>query len=146
MKDAIVQEVLTWVNTPYHHHARVKNVGVDCAMLVVAVAYAVGLITKEEYDVVPSYDVSWHLHNDREKLLEILHDYKCIEKPVEAREPGDIITFKYGKATSHLGIMINDTQIVHARMDIGKVVINTLQAELDRRMTHCFEFPGVRNG
>jgi hypothetical protein len=36
-KRAQVQEALTWLGIPYHHHARVKGVGVDCAQLLCAV-------------------------------------------------------------------------------------------------------------
>ena len=34
----IVTEARTWVRTPYHHQARLKGVGVDCAGLVIGVA------------------------------------------------------------------------------------------------------------
>jgi hypothetical protein len=37
MRAAVVKEALTWLGTPYHHHARVKGVGVDCARLLCAV-------------------------------------------------------------------------------------------------------------
>ena len=34
----IILEAMDWVGTPYHHQARVKKVGVDCAQLVAGVA------------------------------------------------------------------------------------------------------------
>lgn len=30
---AVAQEALAWLGTPYHHHARIKGVGVDCAQI-----------------------------------------------------------------------------------------------------------------
>lgn len=145
MRELIIEETRKWIDTPYHHKARVCGVGVDCAMLVLAIGYRVGLVTKEQFDNPPDYSVHWHLHNNKELLIEILNNYGCIEIPIMEAQAGDILTFKYGRTTSHLGILINESQIVHARMDAGKVVVNTLNGELLERLTHAYRFPGVDN-
>ena len=49
---AVVREALTWQRTPYQNGQRVKQAGVDCLMIIVAVYEAVGLITDFK---VPAY-------------------------------------------------------------------------------------------
>jgi len=142
----IVKSVVTWVNTPYHHHARVKGIGVDCAQLIVAAALENGIITPDEAQNIPNYPTQWHLHNREEKLLEALESFGCVEIPKEQTQPGDIICFQFGRTTSHLGIKLNENDFIHARYDIGKVVINTLQNEWYDKWTKTYAFPGVING
>lgn len=145
IRDTIIEKAKEWVDTPYHHHAKIKGVGVDCAMLVLAIAYESGLVSKEQYDNPPKYSSQWHIHNDEELLMSILAGFNCEEIPVDSIQPGDIVAFQYGRTTSHLGIMISKTQFVHARMDFKKVVINTLNTEFTKRLTHAYKFPGVDN-
>ena len=140
MRKQIITEALTWLNTPYHHKARLKGIGVDCAMLVAGVAANLDLI--DEACVADDYSTQWHLHNNEERLLQQLEFFGC-KLSIEP-QAGDIVTFKYGRVTSHLGILINTNQIIHARQDIGKVVINDLNEELIQRITHIFKFPGVK--
>lgn len=146
MRNEIIQESLSWTDTPYHHHARVKGVGVDCAMLVACVANKVGLMSDAEMHLIPNYPVQWHMHNREEKLIELLEIFGCKQKPKNETKPGDIICFQFGRVTSHLGIMINDTQFIHARYDIKKVVINTMNEEWENRWTFTYNFPGVIDG
>lgn len=146
MRNEIIQHATDWLNTPYHHHARIKGVGVDCAMLVACVANEVGLMSDAEMHLIPNYPTQWHLHNREEKLLELLEIFGCKQIPKEQTQPGDIVCFQFGRTTSHLGIMINDTQFIHARFDIKKVVINTMNEEWDNRWTYTYTFPGVIDG
>ena len=39
MKKQIIQTARQWLDTPYHHQARVKGVGVDCIGLVIGVCW-----------------------------------------------------------------------------------------------------------
>lgn len=146
IRDKIIQEALTWEDTPYHHHAMVKGAGVDCAKLVAGVALNTGLATQEQIDSIPNYPVQWHLHNREEKLLEQLDAYQCVRKDKADTLPGDIVTFQFGRTTSHLGIMINETQFIHARFDTGAVCVNDFNDDWLKRWTHTYAFPGVING
>ena len=146
MRNEIIQYATDWLDTPYHHHARIKHVGVDCAMLVACIANEVGLMSDAEMSLIPNYPTQWHLHNREEKLIELLEIFGCKQKPKQNTQPGDIVCFQFGRTTSHLGIMINDTQFIHARFDVKKVVINTMNEEWDRRWTFTYTFPGVIDG
>ena len=47
----VVAAALAWTDTPFHHQARLKGVGVDCVGLVIGVARELGLIAPD-FDVV----------------------------------------------------------------------------------------------
>lgn len=145
MRDKIVEQALTWVGTPYIHKARVKQVGVDCAQLVAGIAIDLGLVTPEEIEKIPPYEVEFHLHNREERLLDTLKAFGCVEIPIEQIQPGDILAFKYGRSCSHLGISIGQCQFIHAKYDCGnkRVVVNTLGGEYLPRLAAAFKFPGV---
>lgn len=135
----IICEAWEWIGTPYHHQARLKKVGVDCAQLVLGVAENV-LLPKNEINI-DVYSPEWHLHNKEEKMCEMIEKFKCERIPVEERTPGDILTFKFGRVQSHMGILVNDNQFIHARVDIGKVVLNQLTGEWIERLGRVYKFP-----
>jgi NlpC/P60 family putative phage cell wall peptidase len=134
---SIVDIAHYWIDTPYHHQAKLKGVGVDCAMLIAGIA-------EEFFDTTintPVYSPEWHLHNKQEMMLEILDSFNCVPKELYKREPGDIITFRFGRVQSHLGILVENNEFIHARLDIGKVVKNQLSGEWTRRLGFCYKFP-----
>jgi NlpC/P60 family putative phage cell wall peptidase len=102
---AIVAEARTWLGTPFHHAARIKNAGVDCAQLLLGVFVAVGLIAEPVIDVYPP---DWFLHQDRDRLREIVSAH-CVERLAPAAAVvGDILLFRYGRSASHSAIVVND--------------------------------------
>jgi NlpC/P60 family putative phage cell wall peptidase len=140
IRAAIIIHAHSWLETPYHHQARIKNVGVDCAQLVAGIAEDVGLI--DVGTPVPfNYSPEWHLHNREEVLIKSLEFFGC--KPILHAEPGDILCFKYGRAIGHLGIMVSETEMIHAAIQAGKVVLNSLTPELLKRhcLTYSFPYP-----
>lgn len=118
----IVSEARSWLGTPWHHmgdeHAvAIKGVCVDCAMLLVEVFKAAGLVPLG-FDPRP-YSMQWHLHRDEEAFLGWLKD---LADEVDAPEIGDVVVWKFGRAYSHGGIVVGaNGEIIHAYRD-GKVV------------------------
>lgn len=105
----VVREALTWELTPYHHRARIKGVGVDCANLPAAVYEAVGLIP----NVDPEYSRQWMFHKDEEQFLSYITPYaQEIER--DQVGPGDLIVWKFGRVYSHSAIVLNYPEIIHA--------------------------------
>lgn len=137
----IVLEAFEWVGTPYHHQARVKGIGTDCAQLVAGVAENVFPRLKPINTEV--YSVEWHMHNREEKMCNIIESFGCKRRELEEREPGDILTFQFGRVQSHMGILINDNQFIHARLDVGKVVINQLSGDWLERLGRVYKFPSL---
>jgi len=115
-RDNIIREALTWLNTPYHHEADIKGAGVDCAMLLVRVYHATGLIPA--IDPRP-YPADWMLHRDEERYLGWVKQYA---DPVTDPLPGDVVLYKVGRCFAHGGIVLAWPDIIHAVRDEGAVV------------------------
>jgi NlpC/P60 family putative phage cell wall peptidase len=139
LRDRIIAETFTWVGTRYHDQACVKGAGVDCAMLLVGVARAVGLVDPAWQP--PVYSPEWHLHNNQEVLLDTLRRMGCQERDIVARQPGDILVFRYGRVASHCGVLVGPDYLVHASNADGQVVHHRLDAKLFGRLRHVFAFP-----
>jgi len=116
-RQAVVAEAMTWQNTPYHHQAAIKGVGVDCVMLMVAVYQACGLIP---HDVDPRpYANDWHMHRNEEIYLGGVEQHA---DPVDVPQPGDIALFQFGRCVSHGAIVLAWPLVLHAYLEHRAVV------------------------
>ena len=113
----VVREALSWERTPYHHRARLKGVGVDCAMFPAAVYEACGMIPH----VAPDYSPQWMLHRDEEQFLGWVTPY-AREIDRAAVGPGDFAIWRFGRTYSHGAIVIDMPEIIHAVIAGGAVV------------------------
>lgn len=111
-RQLIVAEAMTWMDTPYHHLGDIKGAGVDCAMLLVRTFVDVGILPA--FDPRP-YSPQWHLHRSDEKYLGWLRQYAT---ETEQPQPGDVGVWRYGRAFSHAGILVEGDgktgTVVHA--------------------------------
>lgn len=118
----IVAEARTWLGTPFHHQARLKGVGVDCAGLIIGVARETGL-------VAPSFDVTSYQRSPDGVSL-VAHCEQHLDRiQREAMQPGDIIVIRWRHHPQHLGILGDylhgGLSLIHAFSDSngrGKVV------------------------
>lgn len=138
-RDEIVAEALTWLETPFHHEARIKGAGVDCANLLIAVYSAVGIVKSIDLE---HYPADWHLHNGEKLFLQILLQYA---EPVEAPKPGDIAMFTYGRQEAHGAIVIDwPGSIIHAWADIRKVCLSDASSgPLSQRVAGFYRVKGI---
>lgn len=98
----IVEESLTWIGTPYRYAGSEKGKGTDCSGLVVRV-----------YEDVAGLK----LPRNSGKQAEF-----CKKIGKKSVKPGDLVFFATGKdknRISHVGIMIDDVQFVHASTKKG---------------------------
>jgi hypothetical protein len=129
---AVVAAARSWIGTPYHHAADVKEHGVDCAMLLVRVYCDSGLV--EPFDPRP-YTRDWFLHRDEERYLGFL-----LARSREVKTPGlgDIILFRIGRCYAHGGIVsrLDPLGMIHAFAPTRCVVEDIIDrnAELAGRM------------
>ena len=122
---AVVAEALTWLGTPYHHHGRLRGVGVDCAMLLAEVYCACGIIAA----IDPGhYAVDWHLHRGEELFAAWMGQAgaRHLSDPLAdaAPQPGDVGLWRFGRTYSHGGIVVRGgavPHIVHAHIDARRV-------------------------
>lgn len=136
---AIVAEARTWLRTPYHHHARIKGIGVDCAQILLAVyCDALGLVKPLDVGV---YSTQWHLHRSEELYLQWLAHAGA--EPVQAPAPGDICMFRFGRTFSHSGIYVGDGLVVHAYAEWGVIESGIAEEPLaSREVQHWTLFAG----
>jgi len=131
-RSAIVAEALSWVRTPYHHHARIKGVGVDCAQILCAVYEECGVI---EHVEPGNYAPQHHLHRDEELYIDWLQRCGAIE--VQTPGLGDVALFHWGRTWSHAGIVVAlepEVSIVHSYIGHGVYCHRLTEAPLAGRM------------
>lgn len=128
---AIVAEAYSWLRTPYHHHANVKGVGVDCAMLLREVyVAAVPEIVPPSYDPRP-YSPYWYLHQSAELYLMGMEQFA---HPIAAHDalPGDVDVYRFGRTASHGAIIVSAEHLIHANHVNGNVELIERRALVER--------------
>ena len=143
-RQAIVAEAMRWIGTPWHHRARVRGSGVDCAH------FLVGVFSASSVALVPALDLGyyssdWHLHQDRPRFLQRLAEYA---EPLPAGEdglPGDIAMFEYGRHAAHGSIVIGWPLIVHAYVKERRVTVSDAvrDADLAQRFAGFWRLKGL---
>lgn len=116
----VVAEAQSWVGTPYHPHAQVKGVGVDCAQLLIGVYTATGLIPLVE---VGEYSTQWHLHRAEELFLGWVERY-ADQVPEADVQPGDVVLYRFGRTYSHGAVVVQWPMIVHAWQRSRAVILD----------------------
>lgn len=120
-RQAILTEARTWLRTPWKHAGSIKGVGVDCAMLPLTIAKALGHVA-QDYDPRP-YPEKWYLHHSEEIFVAQLERY-AHRIPQERLEPADLIMYRMGRAACHAGIVVDDDYIIHAYRPHGAVTLH----------------------
>lgn len=124
-RQAVWTEALTWLRTPWHHEARAKGAGVDCAQLVIAAYVGAGVIA----DFSPGqYPRDWHIHKTVERFLSFVPRFAVEIDPGRAAM-GDLILFRIGRVYSHGAIIGTWPQGIHA--DIGASMVTLCDFDRD---------------
>lgn len=121
MRQAIIDESLTWLKTPWHHRACVKGAGVDCVFFLVGVFNKVGLTNIVDQDI-PYYPKDIMLHRSEETVLECITKYARARVDIPKR--GDVAVWKFGRIYSHAAIVIDWPTVIHAYVVDGMVSIS----------------------
>ena len=129
-REAVVREAMSWLGTPYHHHARVKGVGVDCAQILCAVYETAGVVPHVDPG---TYATDWHLHRHEEMYSHWLLKYASRLGPDEVPFPGDVALFKFGRCFSHGAIVVEDGLLVHSYVNRGVVLSRATEEPLQGR-------------
>jgi cell wall-associated NlpC family hydrolase len=126
-QQAVIDEALTWLNTPYHRGAKLKGVGVDCGQFLIGVFEGAGYLKPGECD--PGYyPYEIHLHRTDEAYLKWILKY-CNRIDGQP-QPGDIAMFKFGKSSSHSAIVIEWPKVIHSYVRMGVIISNANEALL----------------
>jgi len=116
-REQIVAEARSWLKTPYHHRARVKGAGVDCAQILIAIFSAVGLL--EAFDP-GDYPMDWMLHRSEERFRDLVRTYGD-QIGLDQVEPGDIALYHVGRCFAHGAVVIGWPLVIHADSRVGAV-------------------------
>lgn len=128
IREQIVAEARGWLRTPYRHMGRVKGAGVDCAMLLLEVYQAVGLVPAID---IEHYPPDWHFHRGEERYLTHVTEHA---RRVETPKPGDVALFRFARCVSHGAIVIEWPVVIHAYFRQGCVIADATGAELGGRL------------
>ncbi len=138
IREQIVAEARSWINTRFVHQARLKGVGCDCAGLVVGVCKALGLsdFDKADYSRIP----------DGVMMRRICEENMTAIAFIDV-QPGDALLFHFGSHPQHLGIVGDyphgGLSIIHAYMPSHKVIETRLNEVWIGRIVACYSLPGV---
>jgi len=130
----IVTEARRHLGTKFVHQGRVPGLALDCAGLVVVVAKACG---------VEIMDAKGYGRNPNGALEAVIAAQSCVDLvPVADRQPGDVLTMRFGREMQHLAIFAGDT-IIHSYEAAGKVCEHTLDAMWAKRIVSAYRFKGL---
>ena len=123
-RERVVQEAREWLGTTYHHHGRIKGVGVDCAQLLCAVFEACSLVPHVDTGFYP---VDWHLHRGEELFIKTLAPHAEQLPDSAPRAPGDVFVFRYGRTFSHGAIYVGQDSdgrglLIHSYLGTGVIL------------------------
>ena len=135
-RDLVVKEAYSWIGTPYRHQAMLKGVGVDCALILLAVFREAGLIKDIE---MPDYHVQWHLHRGEEKYNKLISQYL---KPTTDPKPGDVGLFRFGRLVSHSVIVVDYPLVIHSAAESGVILDNANDGSFRDRLYGFYTFWG----
>ena len=134
----IVTAARTWAETPFHHQARLKGVGVDCIGLVIGVARELGL-------VMPEFDIAGYLRVPDGTTLMATARLHMTEISREAMQPGDVVVVSFDKDPQHFGILGDyrhgGLSIIHAAMPPGEVIETRLMFGPIMQFVAAYRFP-----
>lgn len=137
-REEVVAEAMTWLRTPYHHRARLKGIGADCAQFPVAVYESLGLIPHIE----PEYPPDWHMHRDEDRYVQWALRF-AREVQADQAMAGDLAIWKWGRAYSHGGILLEGPRVIHSYIGVGVTIDRRDQhEELRQRPSRFFTLWG----
>ena len=131
LRKAITDEAKSWIRTPYHDHAGIKYVGVDCFYLPCRVLQAVDLIPKEfeppkyspqQWLNSPAQIDKLHLRVEDTTALDVVKQF-CVREVLESEVlPGDLVVYKIVSSWTHGAIIISwPDHIIHAVKGLGVI-------------------------
>ena len=133
-KQEVLEVVLnSWMGTPYRHWSGVKGEGCDCIHFIARVFEELGMGPFK----IEHYSKDWHLHNTDELLLSGLsRELNLLKISAVNNEPmnGDIVLYKFGKASSHSAIYY-DGEVYQSINGIGVEKRSWLDKQWFKRRT-----------
>jgi len=108
-KEKLYKVAKEYIGTPWVNGGNVKGAGLDCSTLPSNFFHDLGY---GEFYLPHGYPGDWFCRKDcKELILDGLEQY-CIR--IDAPEPGDIISYRWGRSVcAHLSIYMGDNHVLH---------------------------------
>ena len=142
LRQAIIDEALNWVGTPYQHQCSTKNAGCDCLGLVRGIWRK---LYGFEPAPLPPYTPDWAEAGGAETLRDAA-DHYLDPIVLSTARIGDVLLFRMqpGVPAKHMAVLIAPDLIVHAYW--GRAVTRSFLAPYwQRRRAYAYSFPNLRD-
>ena len=117
-RQAIADEAVTWIGTPYRSAGRVKGAGVNCAQFLFSVAMNSGVLASDAPE--PKwYTPQLATHSREERLIYYILAYGAREISAEEIRTGDIVLYKSGLSHGHAALVLDWPTIIHVLPAFG---------------------------
>lgn len=111
--DKLNQIAATYIGTPHINGGQIKGVGLDCCTLMSAIYKEIGV----DIPVATGYSADWFCRRGCELIKPYLDEH--FDK-VEELQPGDLVSFSYGRAKfAHLAMYLGGGRLIHCGADQG---------------------------
>lgn len=142
----VVAQARSWINTPYHHQARLRGVGADCAGLIIGVA-------RELHLVAPEFDVTGYARTPDGISMLAECDRFMTRIPRDSIRPGNGIVLRFERDPQHMAIVADylhgGLSMIHALGTSdgkGKVIEQRISDEILNRLVQAYALPGIEGG
>ena len=128
IKDKLIAEAKTWIGTPYKYAHAQKGQGTDCSGFIMTIVNDVAGIK---------------LPRNSAKQSEF-----CTEIKRQDLKPCDLVFFATGKSMqkiSHVGMMIDDDNFIHASSSKGVVISKLSSNYYTTRLIKCCRIPNLND-
>ena len=135
--EEIVAAARSELGTPFAHQGRIPGKRLDCAGLLIRVAFLLG---------VPVVDHGGYARRPSNGLLEsALDNQPGIEQCPVSQTPGLMFLMRFKGEPQHLGICTGDT-LIHAYEPTGKVCEHRIDDAWRRRIVRAYRFKEMNHG
>lgn len=128
IKDKLIAEAKSWIGTPYKYAHAQKGQGTDCSGFIMTVVNDVAGIKLPRNSAMQSEF--------------------CAEIKRKDLKPCDLVFFATGKSTykiSHVGMMIDNDNFIHASSSKGVVISKLSSNYYTSRLIKCGRIPNLNN-
>lgn len=135
--DALEAAATRWQGTPFVANGATCQAGVCCHRFVHCLYLEAGWMPATV--AVPDGPPAWSMAHTRSLLVEWI-EASALFAPVAlaTQQPGDLLTFQWGAAEHHAGILLRGGTIAHAMPGHGAIVTQHLSAQWAKRLRHAW--------
>ena len=130
-KAKLLQVARSWIGTPFRKGASIKGAGVDCVNLAASIYTESGFYVSRSF---PGYSLDEGSHSTKSKIETWLKLSADRFEEVVDFGIGDLLVFKMGFVTHHVGVMITNSTFINAMKGYGVVELNIEDRTWARRL------------